>query len=74
MDLNKDVESPCRLTRDWAFWLELENGSHIPVGVYSKYCDGVAHANAALKATPKATMWHGERLYLPLTTEEPGDA
>ena len=74
MDLNKNRGEVCELTRDWGFYLELEDGKTVPVGVYSKYCDGAAHANAALKATPRAVAWHGTRLYAPLTTEEEAEA
>jgi len=74
MDLNKDIESPCHLTSDWGFYLELEDGMTVGVGTYSDYREGRAHANAALNATPRAVAWHGERLYLPLTSEEEMEA
>jgi hypothetical protein len=70
MDLNKDVESPCEQTGDWGFYLVLENGTSVPIGVYSSYRDGAAHANAALRATPKAVLWEGQRLYKPLEDDD----
>lgn len=54
----------------WGFYLELEDGSRVAVGVYSSYRDGAAHANAALKATPRAVCWHGEQLYSPVLGED----
>ena len=72
--LNDDIESPCRLTSDWGFYLELENGKTVPVGTFSCWALGRAQANAALKNTPRAVAWHGERLYVPLTTEEEMEA
>ena len=79
--LNDNVESPCELTRDWGFvgFMEQGRGSkrhevRVPIGVYGSYRDGAAHANAWMKATAGAVRWDGERLYKPLTTEEPVDA
>jgi hypothetical protein len=74
MDLNKDVESPCELTGNWGFVGYLENGTTVPIGVYNKYCDGVAHANAWLRSTPRGERWEGQRLYKPLTTTEEMEA
>jgi hypothetical protein len=63
-----------KLTSDWDFHLELENGKRVTVGRYRTYCEGAAHANAALKATPRAEKWVGERVYVPLTSTEEMEA
>jgi len=41
----------------------------VPIGVYSKYRDGAASANAWLKSTPGAVRWEGEKLYEELEDE-----
>ena len=69
MDLNKDVESPCRKTSDWGFIGYLSDGTPIPIGTYSSYRDGVAHANSWLNSTSRAERWEGQPLY-----EEVNDA
>jgi len=80
MDLNKDVESPCKLTQDWGFVGYIGNAktqvaeTTVPIGVYSCYADGAAHANAWLRNTPRAIRWEGQRLYEPLTSEEGAEA
>ena len=63
MDLNKHVESPCRKTGEWGFIGYLENGTVIPIGVYSSYRDGAAHANSWMRATPRAEKWEGQPMY-----------
>ena len=78
MDPNKGVDSPCKLTRDWAFigYVQDKKGPEraIPIGVYSCWANGRTQANAWMKSTPNAVRWEGERLYEPLTTEEEADA
>jgi hypothetical protein len=76
IDLNKDVESPCELTRDWGFvgYMEKGRGSKrhevsVPIGVYGSYRDGAAHANAWMKATAGALRWEGQRLYRPMSDD-----
>lgn len=54
----------------WAFVGYLENGTAVPIGVYSSYRDGAAHANSWMRATPTAARWEGEQLYEPLTGDE----
>lgn len=66
---NKHVESPCHLTGEWAFAGVLENGTYIPIGVFSSYRLGKASANAWMQSTPKAVKWMGEPLYVSLDTE-----
>lgn len=67
MDLNKDVESPCKRTSSWGFvgYVQDKKGPEraIPIGVYSCYGDGRAQANAWMKATPNAVRWEGQCLY-----------
>ena len=72
MGLNKEVESPSRRTGDWGFIGYLEDGRLIPIGVYSCYADGAAHANSWLRATPNADRWEGQPLYEPILEDEDG--
>jgi len=39
----------------------------VPLGVFTKYCDGAAMANSWMKSAPKAIRWEAEQLYQPLT-------
>ena len=74
MDPNRDIESPCKLTSDWAFtgYYADKKGNEcaFPIGVYSTYAAGVAQANAWMRHEKRSIRWEGERLYEPLTTEE----
>ena len=80
MDLNQDVESPCKLTGEWGFVGYIQKygprskETAVPIGVYECYADGAAHANAWMKNTPNASRWEGQRLYEPLTSEEETEA
>jgi len=69
LDLNDKVGSPCKLTGEWGFVGYLKNGTAVPIGTYSTYRDGAAHANSWLHATPNAIRWEGQRLFEPLTSE-----
>ena len=46
-----------------------KNERQVPIGVYSKYRDGAASANAWLKSTTNAVRWEGEKLYEELEDE-----
>jgi hypothetical protein len=78
MDLNAHVDSPCALTSDWGFvgYVQDKTGPEraIGIGTYTTYCAGAAHANAWMKSTPNATRWEGQRLYVPLTSDEEMEA
>ena len=76
IDLNKDVESPCEQI-GWGFvgFVMQGRGSKrkevaVPIGAYSRYRDGAAHANAWMMNTPNAIRWEGERLYKTLEDDE----
>lgn len=69
MDLNKNVESPCRRSSEWGFVGVLKSGKVVPIGTYSSYRDGAAHANSWMRATPDAARWEGEVLYYPMEDE-----
>lgn len=66
MDLNKEVESPCKRTSIWGFvGYYLSNGKEcvFPIGTYSSYRDGAAHANSWMRSEPRALRWEGQVLY-----------
>lgn len=71
MDLNKHIQSPMRRTSSWGFVGYYESKGKecsFPIGVFTKYCDGVAQANAWMRQEKRAIRWEGEALY-----EELGD-
>jgi hypothetical protein len=51
----------------WAFvgFLMVGKGSEqrFPIGVYTKYCDGAAQANAWQRQEKRAIRWEGTKLY-----------
>lgn len=69
IDLNKQVESPCRRTSNWGFIGIIQKygpksaETMVPIGVYSSYKDGVAHANSWMSNEPRAVRWEAEALY-----------
>ena len=68
------VDSPCKLTRDWAVWGVTEQGSEVPIGTYGCYAEARLAGSLWQKSTPGETTVHAERLYVPLTHEEYVDA
>jgi hypothetical protein len=73
MDLNKEVESPCKLTSNWGFvGYYLSNGKEcvFPIGTFSSYRDGAAHANSWMQQEKRAIRWEGQRLYEPLGEDD----
>ena len=69
MDLNKHVESPMRKTGDWGFIGYIQKygpksqETMVPIGVYSSYRDGAAHANSWMANEPRAVRWEGQPMY-----------
>ena len=58
----------------WAFVGFLQHkGEEIerqfPVGVYTKYCDGAAQANAWMRQEPRAVRWEATKIYEELEDE-----
>lgn len=70
IDLNKDVESPCKRTSSWGFIGYLEDGTECPIGVYSTFGGGTLYANRWLTQTKNADRWEAEALYEELQEEE----
>lgn len=71
--MNKNVESPCHATGDWAFTGFYDsNGKEckFPIGVFTSYRAGAAQANAWMRQEKRATRWEGDRLYEPLHTSK----
>jgi hypothetical protein len=56
----------------WAFVGFVKSGKRetgIPIGVYTDYKVGRAHANAWMKSTTNALRWEATQLYEPLEDE-----
>ena len=50
----------------WAFVGFYTAGScecSLPIGVYTKYCDGAAQANAWMRQEKRAVRWEGNKIY-----------
>ena len=50
----------------WAFVGYLKVGKieqRFPIGVYTKYCDGAAQANAWMRQEKRALRWEGDKMY-----------
>lgn len=73
IDPNKDVPSPSRRTSDWAFIGYLEDGTSVPIGVWSDYRVGRLASDTWLSKTPKAAKWEGTVLHEAIL-EEADDA
>jgi hypothetical protein len=54
----------------WGFMGYLEDDTPIPIGAYSTYRDGVAHANSWLNSVPRAARWEAEALYEPMGPDD----
>ena len=56
----------------WAFVGYLMAGKQeqrFPIGVYTKYCDGAAQANAWMRQEKRGLRWEAEKLYEELVDE-----
>jgi len=70
--MNSKVGSPSRSTGWWGFVGFLEDGTRVPIGVYSTYHLGSAEANRWMKMTKKAARWEGEPLHEELLEDDNG--
>jgi len=71
MDPNKDIPlAPCKRTSSWAFIGYLEDGTAVPIGVWSDYRVGRLASNTWMSSTPKAEKWEGTVLYETLLGED----
>lgn len=63
IDPNENVLSPCKRTSSWAFIGYLEDGTAVPIGVWSDYRVGRQVSDKWMYATPEAEKWEGTVLY-----------
>lgn len=61
--MNDNVGSPSRSTGWWGFVGFLQDGTRVPIGVYSTYHRGSTEANRWMMATPKAVRWEAEPIH-----------